>query len=180
MTVRKNIGSYQNPELFILDLIQRLRSPLLDHLMILSSKLGDAGIIWITLAVCFYMRDETRNIAIVMIAGLITESVLCNLVLKPLCKRTRPCDINPSVSLLIKHPADYSFPSGHTSASFCCVCVLYLCKCIFWKEALLLACLIAFSRLYLYVHYPSDIVAGVIIGCVVGEVVYKWCMLFLL
>lgn len=87
--------------------------------------------------------------------------VLCsNLILKPLVARLCFCDINPAVQLLVPRPGDFSFPFGHTGASFAGAAVLFLHKSRLCVPALILAVLIGFSRLYLYVHYPTDVLAG--------------------
>ena len=88
--------------------------------------------------------------------------------------RTRPFDVNTAVQLLVAKPRDYSFPSGHTAASFASVTALYLAgEKKMWKAALVLAVLIALSRLYLYVHYPTDIIGGVVFGSLSGYLGYK-------
>lgn len=168
MTIQRT----QNHELFLLDTLQTLRTKPLDKLMVHITKLGDGGCIWIILDVFLLLSKQTRREGILLTTSLIIEAMLCNLVLKPLIARTRPCDINPTISLLIPRPTDYSFPSGHTAASFVAVMILYLCRSILWKPALLLACLIAFSRMYLYVHYPSDVIAGMLIGITVAYLVF--------
>ena len=86
--------------------------------------------------------------------------LLCNVLLKNLFAMPRPCDLNPSVALLIPKPQDYSFPSGHTASSFAAVTVLYLMGVKRWYWALVPAGLIAFSRMYLDVHFPIDILGG--------------------
>ena len=106
-------------------------------------------------------------------AGLVLEIVCCNLVLKPLVARIRPCDVNTAVRLLIAWPDDFSFPSGHTGASFAAVAALYASRSKLWIPSLILAVLIAFSRLYLYVHYPSDVLAGIAIGIMAGWIGFK-------
>ena len=106
-----------------------------------------------------------------MLAGLCIDVVLCNGLLKNLVGRTRPCDVNTAVQLLISRPTDYSFPSGHTAASFTAVAALYFSgDKVIWKSSLILAILIAFSRMYLYVHYPTDILGGIIVGAFAGFV----------
>ena len=101
-------------------------------------------------------------------AGLVLEVICCNLVLKPLVARVRPCDVNTAVQLLISRPDDFSFPSGHTGASFAAVSALCCSRSRLWIPSLVLAVLIAFSRLYLYVHYPTDILAGMLLGITSG------------
>ena len=101
------------------------------------------------------------------------DLILCNGVIKNAVARTRPYIINSSIQLLIDQPKEFSFPSGHTAVSFTAVTALFLAKeKILWKIALVLAVFIAFSRLYLYVHFPTDILGGVIVGVVAGVVGY--------
>lgn len=109
-----------------------------------------------------------RKAGAAVLAGLALEVVCCNLVLKPLVARVRPCDINTAVQLLIARPEDFSFPSGHTGASFAAVSALCASGNRLWIPSLILAVLIAFSRLYLYVHYPTDVLAGAVIGVMAG------------
>ena len=85
------------------------------------------------------------------------------------------CDINDAVRLLIPYPSDYSFPSGHTAVSFAAASARYFAgEKYLWKAALGLAAFIAFSRMYLYVHYPSDILGGVVLGILVGKLAYDF------
>ena len=158
-------------ELTILDWIQaNLRNPIMDLLMPAITTLGNSGLIWIILAGILILMPKYRKVGVAVMAGLVLEVVCCNLVLKPLVARIRPCDVNTAVQLLIARPDDFSFPSGHTGASFAAVAALYASGSRLWIPSLILAVLIAFSRLYLYVHYPSDILAGAVIGIMAGWV----------
>lgn len=152
-------------ELYILDRIQTFRSVHMDYFMISITKLGDFGFIWILLCFLLYIQGSL-HLTFLLVSSLITETILCNLFLKPFVARIRPFNRNKSVYLLISEPHDYSFPSGHTAASFACVTVLFLTHSVIWKYALLISILISFSRLYLYVHYPTDILAGMFIGII--------------
>lgn len=117
---------------------------------------------------------DTRRTGIILLAALCVDIILCNGILKNLFCRIRPCDVNTSIQLLIARPDDFSFPSGHTAASFAAVAALYFSgEKRLWKLALVPASLIAFSRLYLYVHYPTDILGGILIGCVAGYAGYR-------
>lgn len=161
-------------ELTILDWIQtNLRNPIMDLLVPAITTLGNSGLIWIILAGILILMPKYRKVGAAVMAGLVLEVVCCNLVLKPLVARIRPCDVNTAVQLLIPRPDDFSFPSGHTGASFAAVSVLYTSRNKLWIPSLILAVLIAFSRLYLYVHYPSDILAGVVIGIIAGGISTK-------
>ena len=150
-----------------------------DAVMCFITKLGNAGMIWIVLAVILLLIPKTRKTGIIILAALCIDLVVCNGILKNLFARIRPCDVNTQIQLLIARPDDFSFPSGHTAASFAAVAALYFSgERKLWKPALVLACLIAFSRLYLYVHYPTDILGGILVGIAAGYIGYamnqKW------
>lgn len=163
-----------NIELSILDWIQTLHMPFLDKIMVFITRLGDAGIIWIVLSIVLLLIPKTRKSGAVMVAALVVDVLLCNIVLKNLVARTRPYDVNTGVHLLVAKLHDYSFPSGHTAASFASVTTLYLAgEKKLWKFALVLACLIAISRLYLYVHYPTDVLGGILFGVISGYLGYR-------
>lgn len=156
-------------EISILDMIQGIRTPIGDAVMCFITRLGDVGMIWIVLAVILLAIPKTRKTGVVVAAALCIDLILCNGILKNLFARTRPYDVNTGVKLLITKPADFSFPSGHTAASFATVAALYFSGARrLWKPVLILACLIAFSRLYLYVHYPTDVLGGIVIGIAAG------------
>ena len=156
-------------EIHILDMIQNLRTPIGDVVVPLITRLGDAGIIWIILTVLLLIIPKTRKTGVIMMAALLVDVLLCNVFIKNLVARTRPFDVNTAVQLLVAKPRDYSFPSGHTAASFASVTALYLAgEKKMWKAALVLAVLIALSRLYLYVHYPTDVLGGMLLGCLAG------------
>ncbi len=162
-------------EIELLNRIQMIRSPFWDGFWPLITRLGDRGMVWILLAAVLLLIPRTRKSGLILGAALCLELVLCNEILKPLFARTRPCDVNAAVGLLIPRPGDFSFPSGHTAASFAAVAALYFAgEGRLWKPALLLAVLIAFSRMYLYVHYPTDILGGVTVGIIAG---YGGCRL---
>ena len=152
-------------EFAVLDWIQaNLRSPAMDVLMPAITALGNSVLVWIVLTGILILMPKHRTIGIAVMTGLLLEVVCCNLVLKPLVARILPCDVNTEVVLLNARPDDFSFPSGHTGASFSAAASLYFSRSKFWIPALILAVLIAFPRLYLYVHYPTDISAGMLLG----------------
>ena len=168
-------------EFQILDALQKIHTPVLDGVMCLITSLGNAGIIWILLTIallinpkirrtkdgtaCRLFGESGRRSGCILLAALILDLILCNGILKNLFHRVRPYDIRTSIELLVKRPLDYSFPSGHTAASFTAVVALsFAGEKRAWKAALVLACLIAFSRMYLYVHYPTDVLGGVLVG----------------
>ena len=160
-------------ELRFLDFLQTIHTPLLDKILAFITSLGNAGIIWIVLAVVLLILPKTRKTGIIVAAALLMDLVLCNLILKNLVARVRPYDVNTAIAILIKKPLDFSFPSGHTAASFAVMTALFLAKMKkAWIAALILAVLIAFSRLYFYVHYPTDVLGGAVVGILSGIIGY--------
>ena len=105
-------------EISILNAIQHMRTPILDTIMCVITKLGNAGMIWILLTVILLIIPKTRRTGVILMLALCVDVVLCNGILKNLVGRIRPFDVNTSIQLLVARPHDYSFPSGHTAASF--------------------------------------------------------------
>lgn len=134
-----------------------------DDLMRAITMLGDGGFIWIVLGVGLLLYRRTRWTGFAVLLALALTAVVVNLGLKPLVDRLRPCDIM-GFTLLPVCPPDPSFPSGHTAAAFASAGVLWLRRSPWFWAALILAALIAFSRLYLFVHFPTDILAGILLG----------------
>lgn len=140
----------------------------LDFLMPRITALGNVGVIWLLAAGGMLCTKKYRRYGVMLIAGLAAAYLLGNVFLKNLFARPRPCWQDPRVSLLIANPQDYSFPSGHTMTSAIGATMLTVANRCFGYAAIPLAVLIAFSRLYLYVHFPSDILAGALIGIAIG------------
>lgn len=152
-----------------------LYCPFLDTVMPAITLLGDAGIFWIAIAAVLLFIPKYRKVGLSMGAALLIGLLLCNVTLKPLIQRIRPYDyqlqhFGKTVSLLIPAQHDFSFPSGHTIASFEAATVLLIHNRKIGIPAIVLAVLIAFSRLYLYVHYPTDVLASVVLGICIAFV----------
>ena len=159
----------QAAEFAILDWIQaHLRCGFLDAVLPAISRTANHGELWIILAVILLLIRGQRKYGASVACGLILDLVSCHIILKPLIGRIRPFAVNGLVELLIAAPTDASFPSGHTAASFAAVFALKTAGSPLWKPALAVALVIAFSRLYLYVHWPSDVLGGALLGAAVG------------
>lgn len=155
-------------ETSILDGLQMIHNPTLDTIMVFITNLGNSGAIWIMIGVLLLFVPKYRKGGVIVLAALLLQLLLGNMILKNLFERPRPCWINDSVSLLIKVPRDYSFPSGHTMSAFAASAALYFTNKKLGIAGFVLAAAIAFSRLYLYVHYPTDILGGMILGVLVA------------
>ena len=169
-------------DLPILDWIQsNLRCAFLDFIMPIITLFGDAGIFWIACAVILLLIPKYRKVGLSMGFALILGLLVCNVTLKPLCQRIRPYDyqmqyFQKEIVLLIEAQHDFSFPSGHTIASFEACTALMIRNKKLGIPATILAVLIAFSRMYLYVHYPTDVIfsvfAGILFG-IIGNLIAK-------
>lgn len=159
-------------------LIQGLHSDWLDPVMIFFSTIGEAGICWIVLSIVLVLIPRTRKCGLTMMAAMALTYLLGNLFLKNVIARPRPCAVDRSVRLLIPFPDEYSFPSGHTSNGFSAAMVFFAYFHRTGVAAIAVAAVIAFSRMYLFVHYPTDILGGILLGtldaCIVLWGVRSW------
>ncbi|MCH5265433.1 MAG: phosphatase PAP2 family protein [Lachnospiraceae bacterium] len=132
------------------------------------TTLGEGGAVWVLIGILLLLKKETRKTGAVVLFSLLLCMITGNLILKNLVARPRPCWRNPEVEMLLAIPKDYSFPSGHTMSSFAAATGIFM-----WNKRLGLvaaagALLIAVSRMYFYVHYPTDILAGLLLGIALG------------
>ena len=147
-------------------------------LMKIVTLLGEGGIIWIMIGLLLLVRKQTRRTGVTVLPALVFCLGFCNGVLKHVVARPRPCWRNPDLSMTGWIPKDFSFPSGHTASSFAAA------ACIFFRSrrggtaALCLAALIAASRMYFYFHYPTDILAGIVLGVLLAVLAERF-MVFL-
>lgn len=156
-------------ELKILDFIQEYFTfAFLDTPMRFFSAICDAGLIWIILGVVLICVKKTRKTGIMLGLSLIIGLILVNGIMKTAIGRIRPYEMNTAFELLIKPLSDKSFPSGHALASFESAAVLMKRDKRLGYPALALAFVISYSRIYLYVHYPSDIIAAAVLGVLIG------------
>ena len=156
-------------DLPVLDWIQaNMKSGFMDTVMPIITVFGDAGIFWMVISALLLIFPRTRKTGLGMAIAMMIGLIVCNITLKPLLARTRPYDLQAelgiTIQLLGERMHDFSFPSGHTIASFEAAVVLLKNSKKMGIPAMILAVLIAFSRLYLYVHYPTDVFASIILG----------------
>ena len=148
--------------------------PFLDAVVPKLTMLGNAGIIWILAGLALLCSKKYRRQGALVLMGLLAGLLVGNIVLKNLVARPRPCWLDPTVRLLIASPTDYSFPSGHTLSSTIAATILTKTDRRFGHAAIPLAVLIALSRLYLYVHFPSDVLIAALLGLLIGELTFRY------
>lgn len=169
----------QQIDFMILEWIQsHLQGAALDLLMPMITALGNGGWLFILLALVLLLSKRYRRQGCALAVSLLLCLLVGNLFLKPLFARLRPFEVAGLSELLISSPTDYSFPSGHTMASFACAGVFWHYRRDFgrWSVVLLLlAALIGFSRLYLYVHFPTDVLCGALLGLVFAALAAHLC-----
>lgn len=175
-----------NLDYLILDFFSStLKNDFFDFLMPIITHLGSGGILWIVLTIIMLLFKQTRKIGFCMALSLVFSLILCNLTIKPIVARQRPFEINKDAVLIIKKPTDFSFPSGHSSASFAAATAFLMGNIVkigdkkhiankkYVVIVFVIAFLIAISRLYLYVHFPSDVFFGIILGIICGYTASK-------
>lgn len=165
----------------ILYFINEFHFEILDKIMILITHMGTKGIFWILVGVILLLFKKTRKCGLTVLIALLFSLIVGNILLKNIVARPRPCWIDETINMLIAVPKDYSFPSGHTFASFAAAVSVFL----YYKKAgiaaIILAFLIGFSRLYLFVHFPTDVLSGAVLGicaafasrCIVNKIWQK-------
>lgn len=147
---------------------QYMHTAWLNEIMIIITTLGDGGALWIVMGIYLLFFKNYRKTGIAILFSLVAGFILFNLGLKPLIARPRPFIVDPGFQLMISAPTDYSFPSGHAWSAFAMVAVLFKEKIKGRYWALGVASLMAFSRLYMSVHYPTDVLGGIALGWAIG------------
>lgn len=155
-------------EFVVLDWFQSIQNPVLTSILKFVTMLGEAGWFWILLGVLLLCSRKYRPCGVAVLLALLLDLVLANIILKPLVARPRPCWVRDTVEMLVRVPKDYSFPSGHTMASFAAAGALLLTEKKLGICSLVLAFLMGISRLYFYVHFPTDVLAGMVLGLLCG------------
>lgn len=151
-------------ELSLLYEIQKFQPDWLDSIMIFITRLGNGGFVWLLLSCLFLLFRKTRPCGFLMMISMALGFLFGNIFLKNLFSRARPFTMAPEIVLKIPEPGGFSFPSGHTVSSFSAAGVIYMCHRKAGAAALFFASLIGFSRMYLFVHFPTDVLSGILIG----------------
>lgn len=146
------------------------RNPILNPIMVFITHLGDAGLLWIALTLLMLGFRKTRRVGVTSMISMVIGLIVVNIALKNWVARVRPYELIQGLNLMIARQHDFSFPSGHATNSLACAWVIFrLMDRKYGIPALALALLISFSRLYVAVHYPTDVFAGIVVGIVAAE-----------
>ncbi len=155
---------------------EKLWNPVLNVIVTVITYMGDSGIIWIALAVCLLIPQKTRKIGVYVAVSLAVCSLLNDVILKEVIQRPRPFNFTDwpkafNYPNFVKKPSSWSFPSGHTASSFAAAFPLLLkSKKKYGIPAVVLAFLIGLSRIYVHVHYPTDVLAGIAVGIIAAVI----------
>lgn len=161
-------------DFLVLDFIQdNIVNPILTPILELFTRIGNSGLIWILIGIGLLCFRKTRIMGFGLLICLLIENTICSHIIKPIIARPRPYVQNPDIVMMIPKLNSYSFPSGHSASSFCSAVYIYG-----WNKktgiiALAAAFLIAFSRLYFYMHFPTDVLCGSLLGILIGYLCAK-------
>ena len=154
-------------DFYILYLIQNMRTSFLDKMFVFITSIpGNYGQMWVVLGIVLLLFKKTRKCGIAIILSYLMVFGFGQYVLKDLIARPRPCHIDQTIKLLISRPSSYSCPSTHSGWAFAAATSILLYRKKIGVLVAIFSFLVAFSRLYLFVHFPSDVLLGIILGSV--------------
>ncbi len=161
-------------EFTVLNQIQQIRTDFLDKLMPCITFLGQWAILWIVITILCIAFKQKRKLGISLAFNIVINTIACNLIFKSIVQRLRPYVLNESFTLIIPPEKDFfSFPSGHSMFAFGAATIIFIYNKKIGICMYLLAAMIAFSRLYLYMHFPTDVMIGSLMGIILAVFSYK-------
>ena len=168
MEAMSGVTFYFDWEVSLLNWFQNLHTPTGDRFWSIMTLFGAKGLFWAVLSLVILLTVKDKRVGWTLVGALVIDVLICNVILKNVVQRNRPFWIFPDVPLVdgVAVPDDYSFPSGHTAVSFAVASAIFSKNKKWGVPALVLAALIGISRMYLFVHFPTDVIAGVFIGII--------------
>ena len=146
---------------------ENMRAEWLTPIMVAVTHIG--FFIWIVFSLVFLINKNTRKLGIIASTSIVYNLIIVNLILKNFIGRIRPYEVIEKLTILVGEQSDKSFPSGHTSIAFAFVSVTwFLLPKKYSVPMTVFASLIAFTRMYIGVHYPTDILGGIAAGILCG------------
>lgn len=175
-----NTKKHLNLEQRFLFFIQKMHCFPLTLFMRFCTSIGNGGLVWIFFSLIFLAQRKYRKQGFIVLLVLALTAFIINLLVKPLFSRRRPYECFEEQEPLIKEPFGSSFPSGHSATSFACAAAMcYLCLPLTWLAVTLAIC-IAFSRIYLFVHFPTDVLFGIVAGSLLGLLIANLASTYLI
>lgn len=156
---------------FLPSVFVSIANPIMDSFMVFVTSLGDGGLVWVAVIMALLISKEYRKVGIVAAFSLALCFFTGNYLIKPLIGRIRPCNLYPDLRMIVPPMTDYSFPSMHTATAFSVATVLAFYNKKMGIPAIVLSILIALSRVYLNLHFTTDIICGAVYGAVIAYVV---------
>lgn len=157
----------------ILDALQNIHCAALNVFFAFFTYIGEGGAVWIAAAVIAAIFAKTRKMSVSVFTALIFELIVNEKLIKNLVARARPFTVNPAIDTIVHRPSSYSFPSGHTCSSFAAATVIFMYNRKLGIAAYAVAALIGFSRNYFYIHFPTDVLCGALVGIILGFAAVK-------
>ena len=159
------IASLKKMDLRLLNFIDvNFKNPILDKVMLFITSLGNLGAVWIFISLILALNEKYRTASLLILSSLLLTTFTGELIIKHIIRRQRPFSDVPKLNMRVRKPMTYSFPSGHTASSFASATIFWVIIKDYNVPVTILASLIAFSRLYLKVHYLTDVFIGILLG----------------
>lgn len=164
------MDSIYNIDFAILDALQKIHNPVLNVILAFFTYIGEGGIVWIAFALVllFFKDKQKKKISAAVLLSLILEVIFNEKIIKHIVKRPRPFTLHPNIDTIVHRPGSFSFPSGHSCCAFAAATAVFMFDKRLGIFCYITAALIAFSRNYFYIHYPTDVLCGAVLGVILG------------
>ena len=164
----------QQIEFAILYAIQNIHTDFLDRFILAIMNItGSYGQLWVILAVLLLFFKKTRKAGFTILISYAMVFVVGQYGLKDLIARPRPCHMDETVALLVSRPSSFSCPSTHSAWAFAAAASVFSWHKKFGIVVGVIALIVAFGRLYLFVHFPTDVLFGIALGILFAFVAYS-------
>ena len=159
---------YNLDEQILLFIQENIRNPILSRIFVPLTIIGNSGVFLVVVGIIMCIIKKTRRIGMVFLASIVIGFIINDIVIKNIVRRIRPFEAISALEILVKAPKSFSFPSGHTASFFAAATSLFYNSRRNAFVSLVIATAMGFSRMYVGVHYPSDVLAGMVVGVTSG------------
>ncbi len=152
------------------------RTQILDSIFLIITKIaGSYGQLWVVVGLALLIPKKTRWTGIAVLISYVGVYIFGQMILKNQISRPRPCQVDQAFEMLVARPSSSSFPSTHSAWAFAAATAIFMKYKKAGIAAFVVAALIAFSRMYMFLHYPTDVLCGIVFGIILGIVADKIC-----